>query len=268
MSVIYFMIFFSLSLFGQEKPNVQKITPTKSMEDFEHQFKGCLENSHCDEIMGLQLTEWKDFLKNIKEKNEFGSKKAEKIENFRVKKGIPVEFYTTDKSQIGFKPLLYDSPCKVHSVPGELKVQRGLSFVKSIDKEKAVIWRNETQIEVPLGDFFFPQIITVFFSDKQASFLTPIDEQPLFIRDSSLFFLKEDHENFYILKISPNGEWKIVDIEMSELLLMSERKKDSTCPNDLTKIQGKIFNSDICQSIWNEDEKKHVIIKMQRGCLI
>ena len=268
MHVTYLMIFFSLCLFGQEKAKFEPIPTPKTIEDFEHQFKGCLENSECDQIMGLQLSRWKNLMSNLKEDGSEGSKKSEQIELFRIKNGIPVEFYTNERSQQGFKPLLFNSPCKNHNLEKGHKVLRGISFIKSITQNKAVVWRDQTQIEVPVGEILIPQSVTVYFDNYKTIYKLPIDDQPILIKDKNLYILKEDHDVFYVLKISPEGEWKIVNMDISELSRWEEKKKDIECPgkNDST-IQG-VFKLEICKSIWDEDQKKNVTIKMERGCSI
>ena len=268
MRVTYLMIFFSLSLFGQEDTKLQKVSESRTLEDYEHEFKGCPENSQCDEVMGAQLRRWKNFLNEIIEKNVPQHKKYQQMEEFRAKNGLPVEFYTSERSQLGHKPLMFHSPCKNHNPQKGLKIQKGLSFVKSISKEKGVIGRDQTQIEIPIGEIFTPQVVTVFLEEKKHTYLIPIDDGPVFMKNESLFLLKEDHDVFYVLKIFPNGEWKVVDMDMSLISEWSEKRSYVDCPKSLPDRERNIFSSDICQNIWDVDQKKLITIHMQRGCPI
>jgi hypothetical protein len=163
MRVTFLLFFMSLSAFSQPGPEIQVIPNPKTIDDFEHQYKGCLENSECDQVMGLQLGRWKDLINKVKDEKMDASKKSQFMELFRAKYGIPVEFYTIQKSQQGFKPLLYNSHCKEHN-PKEpkAKVLRGTAFLKSLTKEKAVVWRDQAQIEVPLGELLSPQPVIVY----------------------------------------------------------------------------------------------------------
>jgi hypothetical protein len=266
MYVTYLMIFFSLSLFGQPGQVIKEALPPKTIEDFEHQFKGCLENSHCDEIMGKQLSTWKHFLSELRNQTVSSKEKHQRLDDFRSKNGIPVEFYTTEKSQLGFKPLLFHSACKNHNPEKGVKIQRGLSFIKSISQEKGVLWRDQTQIEVPVGEIFHPQMVTVFFDEKKINYLIPLDDQPLYVKDKSLYLLKEDQEVFYVLKISPEGEWRIIDTNLNQVTQWSEKRKVIECPKSLPQTNREIFQNDVCHEIWNEDQKKLIPVIMQRGC--
>ena len=268
MCVTYLMIFLSLSVYGQAGPAIKEVSAPKTMEDYEHQFKGCLENSQCDEIMGKQLSEWKNFLIEFRNETFPQKEKHQRLEEFRSKNGIPVEFYTSEKSQLGPRPLLFHSACKNHNPEKGVKVQRGLSFIKSISKEKGVLWRDQTQIEVPVGEIFHPQLVTIFLDEKKINYLVPLDDQPVYVKDKSLYLLREDHEVFYMLKISSHGEWRIVDTDMNQLTQWSEKRKNIDCPKTIPERKKDIFQTDVCQEIWDEDQKKLILVQMQRGCAI
>ncbi len=93
--------------------------------------------------MGHMLSRWKELGTKLKEITDT-NKVAQAIELFRAKYGIPVEFYTNQKSQQGFKPVLYSSPCKAHNPKDQKeKVLKGIAFVKGISNEKAHIWRDQ-----------------------------------------------------------------------------------------------------------------------------
>ncbi len=83
-------------------------------------------------------------------------------------------------------------------------------------KDKAIVWRDQAQIEVPVGELLTPQPVTVFTTTGAENYFIPIDDQPLFIKDKSLHILKEDEGFFYVLKIDPKGDWKIVDIDLTK----------------------------------------------------
>ncbi len=264
----YFLFFISLSLFGQENPKIELIQGPKSLESYDHQFKGCLENSECDQVMGLQLTRWNDLINKVKQDKIDYPKKSQYLELFRSKYGIPVEFYTYQKSQLGHKPLLFNSPCKNHNKEGQEKVLKGISFVKSVSKDRAVIWRDQTQIEVPMGELLLAQPVIVYSGDKPTTYQLPIGDQPLFIKNNELYVLKDEDDFFYVLKISSKGDWKIENLDMSRLSGWEEKRSDAICPKDTTESHPKVFEVEFCKNIWDEDLKKTVIVKMHLGCLI
>lgn len=266
MVVAYLMFSLIYMAFAQFTPKIQLIHGREGIEDFDHQFKGCPENSECDQVMAMQLTNWHQKIKDLKEQKADDSKKMETLEIFRQKYGIPIEFYTTQKSQQGFKPVLFNSPCKNHNPKEGEKILTGISFVKSISSKSAIIWRDQTQIEVPLGEFFFPQPVIVYYPNGPKLYQLPLKDQPLFIKDKELHIIKEDHDFFYSLKISHDAKWKVADFPKENLSLLESKRSNIECPKDQFSIRRDIFSREFCKSIWSEDLKKNITIKMHMGC--
>lgn len=265
----YLFIFLTLNLWATgEAPKIQVLPGPQYTTDFEHQFKGCPENSACDQVMGLQMENWQKLITKLKDENITPEKKGQFLELFRAKHGIPTEFYTYKKSEQGFKPIYFNSQCSIHNPKkNELKVLKGTAFVKSINNERAIIWRDQTQIEVPIGEIFIPQPVKVY-GPSSATYQLPIEDQPLFIKNNELYILKEDEDLFYILKISPNGDWQITSLDFTRLSEWEEKRQNTKCPDDPTYKIPNIFGVSFCKTIWNEDLKKTVIIRMHQGCSI
>lgn len=268
MKIANLIFFLSISAFANQKPKIELIPPPKTMEDYEHHFKGCLENSECDQVMGLQLTRWNDLVKKLRDDVEEPVKKFQLLELFRDKYGIPVEFYTLQKSQQGFKPLLFNSSCKSHNPNSGEKILRGTSFLKSLSKDKAMVWRDQTQIEVPVGEIIVPQPVFVYRDKKVTQYQLPINDQPLFIRNGELYILREENDLFYFLSVSSSGDWKIQNIDMTRLSEWSEHRSETPCPKDSHRADVKYFEHEFCKFIWDEDLKNKVIVKMHKGCTI
>lgn len=266
MRLSYLLIFFSLSVLGQTKSKIEVIPNPKSIEDFDHQYKGCLENSECDQVMGLQLSRWKVLIAKLKDENQDSARKVQFLEHFRSKYGLPVEFYTSQKSQQGFKPLLFNSPCKNHNPKDGVKVLRGVAFLKSLDQSKGMVWRDQTQIEVPVGELLQPQPVIAYLEGVPTLFQLPVGDQPLFIKDKKLFVLKEEDDFFYMLGISASGDWKIENVDLGRLSEWQEKISDVNCPKDAKPYAPKTFETEFCRSVWDEDLKKSVVVKMHLGC--
>jgi hypothetical protein len=190
------------------------------------------------------------------------------LDLFRAKYGIPIEFYTYQKSQKAFRPLLFNSPCKNHNPKEGDKVLKGTSFVKSLSREKAIIWRDQVQMEVPVGELIIPQEIIVYFENNTTTYQAPLGDQPLFTKNKEIYILKEAEELFYILKISSNGDWKIVDMDLSQLSVWENKRADVACPKETETAPSKVFGTEFCKQIWDEGEKKLIIVKMHQGCPI
>jgi hypothetical protein len=260
------LILFSASLSAQ--PEIKVIGEPKTLEDFEHQNKGCPANSECDTVMGHQIGKWSELTKKLQEDEKLTSeKRAIELEDYRARSGIPAEFYTYRRSQQGFKPLFFNSPCKEHnSKKDEERVLRGSAFIKSMNKDKAIIWRDQAQMEVPVGQILIPQPVTVFAPTGAMTYYLPIDEQPLFIKDKALYIVREEEGLFYVLKVDPTGDWKIVDLDLTKLSDWEDKREYVTCPVEKEKKTPKEFGVTFCKSVWDEDAKKTVVVKMHAGC--
>lgn len=266
MRVTYLLLFLTFSALAQNKPRIQVIPNPQSIEDFDHEFKGCPENSECDQVMGHMLTQWKTLITKLKDSSD-SSKNAQMLELYRSKYGIPVEFYTNQKSQTAFKPALYSSSCKDHNPKTGDKVFKGLSFIKSLSSETAIIWRDQSQTELPIKGTLVPQPVRVFYESGPVTYQLPIDDQPLFIKGRELYVLKEEDGFYFMMKISDKGEWKIVSVDMTQLSYWEDKRSEVTCPKDTEKAPAQ-FRVEFCKSIWDSDAKKTIPVKLRQGCVI
>lgn len=266
MRMTYFALFITLAAFAQPKPRIEVLPNPQTIEDFDHEFKGCPENSDCDQVMGHMLSRWKTLINKLKESTD-NAKNAQVLEIFRAKYGIPTEFYTNQKSQQSFKPALHSSSCKEHNPKSGDKILRGTAFIKSITNEKAMIWRDQSLIEIPLKDNLSPQPVRVYYESGALTYQLAINDQPLYIKNKELYILKEEDGFYFGLKIAPNGDWKIVDMDMTQLSAWEDKRNYVPCPKDDEKALG-IFNSEFCKTVWDLDSKKSVIVRMQQGCAI
>jgi hypothetical protein len=265
---LVYLLFFGVS-FAQAKLQgpVEVLPSPQSYEDFEHQNKGCPENSACDEVMGLQLTRWKKLLHSIKNSKDSEEKKAQLLDEFRNKYGIPVDFYTTIKSQQGFKPLYFNSPCSHHNFKDDSKkILKGTAFLKGLSSKSATIWRDQAQMEVPTEELLKAQHVRVYSNDGPEDYYLPLNDQPLYLAGKHLFVLREDDDVFYTLRISQEGEWKIVPTEFSKLSSREERRDNAKCPDE--KTSDEIFKIEFCKSVYDESLDKSFIMRMHQGCAI
>ncbi|MFL5783288.1 MAG: hypothetical protein ACJ76H_01680 [Bacteriovoracaceae bacterium] len=269
MRTYYFFILLLFPVISGAQPVIKVMEEPRSLEDFEHQNKGCPANSECDPVMGHQMKNWTDLVKALRDDDKKPQlKKIEELEAFRAKAGIPAEFYTYKKSQQGFRPLYFNSPCKDHNPKkDDDRVLRGIAFIKSLTKEKAKVWRDQAEMEVPVGPLLIPQPITIYSGTTIAHYTLPIDEQPLFIKDKALYIVKEEEGFYYVLKVEQTGEWKIVDLDLTRLSEWEDKREYVPCPSDKEKkITPKEFGVTFCKSVWDEDAKKTVVVKMHAGC--
>lgn len=268
MSPAYLLFFVSFFAFAQTKPRIELIPGPKTAEDYEHQYKGCLENSECDQVMGLQLSRWRELVDKVKDPAIENAKKFRFLELFRQKYGIPVEFYTNQKSQQGFRPMLFDSHCKNHNMKDQPKIVKGTAFLKGLSETTAVVWRDQTQIEVPVGELLRPQPLYVYTDKGLKLYPLPLGDQPLFIKGGKLHILRETDDFFYMLTVSDKGDWEIINFDMAQLSTWEDRRSEVTCPQEKPAVDDKLFSVTFCKSIWNDDLKKNVTVRLYQGCVI
>ncbi len=263
-----FLLFLCLPLFAQAPRRIQVLPNPQKLEDFDHPVKGCPENSECDEVMGSMLARWSDLIGKLSDEKFEKAKIPNMLEAFRQKYGLPVDFYTYQVSQLGFKPLLYNSPCKEHNPKEtEKRTLKGEAFLKSLSLEKAVVQRAETVMEVPTKDsLVVGQPVHVIGGLK---YILPLEDQPLFIKDKELIVLREVEGLYYALKVSTTGEWKVIPLDQTNLSQWEDKRETVTCPIEkVATPHPKEFNLEFCKNIWDEDQKKTVIVRMYQGCAI
>ncbi len=237
--------------------------------DNDHENSGCPENSECDQVMGLQYKRWQNLLRNLQLKKSTPQKITQFIQGHLENYGIPTEFYTTHKSAKSFKPISYNSPCRDHNPKGKPleRVLRGISFVKKTTKDSAVIWRDQAVLEVPLNEDFNLADLTIQTDSGEQNLKLPLDEEPLYLNKDGAVFIREDDGLFYALQIQFSGEWKIVNVDMTNLTNFDSRKRSIECgtKEKAPKLSGP-YTYAICKEIWDDSAKKLRPIILRRGC--
>lgn len=255
--LLLIFVFFS----GIHAQTTFKVLPeASSPQEFIHQNPGCQENSECDQVMGHQLNVWNKLLKEdlpAKEKNR-------KVATHLKERGIPTEFYTISKVKNFFKPMLFNSSCRNHNPKEGEKIYKGTAFIKSLTPEKAIIWRDQTQIEFKPDEQLLAQPIKAYFTDVPTTYMSSLDDQPLFIRNNKLYFLKEYDEEFFLLEISPDGAWDIAEVDLTRLTYYEDKKTNMDCPN--SNLDTKAFEVKFCKGIWDESQNKLIPVEMYQGC--
>jgi hypothetical protein len=270
MALTYFLLIFTLSALGQGQMRIEVLPNPTSLEDFDHQFKGCPENSQCDQVMGHMLLRWKNYLQDLKSSGD-RKKNALKLENYRKKYGLTFEFYTTEKSSQQIKgtlaPVIHSSSCREHNPKKGEKILRAMVFAKSLSSSELLVWRDHGEIKFPLAPHIRAQVVRVYEGASFHQYLLSLGDQPLFMKDGDLYVLKEDQDFYYMLKISRQGQWSVVDVDFSKLSEWESKRQDVECPKEAEGADP-IFTHSFCKKLWDEREKKLLVVKMQLGCAI
>ena len=267
MKLSYLLFFFTLAAYSQVPKRIQVIPNPQSIEDFDHQFKGCPENSECDQPMGLLMERWKAMVQGLQKESITDAQKVQTLEEFRSKYGLPTEFFSIQKSQQGFRPILNSSSCKEHNPKDpQQKIFKGLAFARSLGPNSAVIWRDQAQIEVPLGELLSPQKVKVYWETPQTFFLA-LGDQPLFIKNKELFVLKEEDGFYFMLVVASDGSWKIQNVDMASLSKWEDQRQNVDCPLEKDFLKPPYYY-EFCKTVWDIDLKKTVVVRMESGCAI
>jgi len=260
------LFFLFLSFYANSQPLVPP-QGSLSTQDFSHQIQGCPENSTCDATMGHHHKRWIDLLVEIKDKSFDEIKKARELESFRQNLGLPSNFYTNSKSQQGFKPILFDSPCKHHKNKEQKNsILKGEAFVQKLLTDKAILKKDQTMYEIPYGELFTPQEVTVYDGDEIRKYYLSLGDQPSYFDKGTMIIMKEAEDLFFQLSISDKLEWTITPLDLSSISKYDQLRETVACPQDKEK-KNEMFRVVYCKKVWDQGFKKFVIVKMQDGCV-
>lgn len=243
-------------------PQIKVLPEPSGGHEFIHPNLGCLENSECDPVMGHQLNQWN---KIIKDKERANREKRLALAKHLKERGIPTEFYTAEKANPFFKPLLFNSHCRNHNPKEGVKTLHATAFIKSLTPQKALIWRDQTQIEYVPNEMLVAQPIKVYFDEAPKIYLSSLDDQPLYIKDGKLYILKEYEDEFFLLEIDQQGQWQIVDLDITKLSFYEDKKIHMECPKAIGP-HPKEFEVRFCKGIWDESQSKLIPVEMYQGC--
>ena len=79
--------------------------------------------------------------------------------------------------------------------------------------------------------------------------------------------MKEEDGFYFGLKVSENGDWKMINLDMTQLSVWEDKRSDMECPKDPDKAPS-VFTNEFCKGVWDIDAKKTVPVRMQPGCFI
>lgn len=262
MRISYLLFFLVISTQLWSSPQVKVLPEASLPHEFIHENLGCQENSECDPVMGHQIHQWQKLIKDPQLK---GKEKRQALARHLKEKGLPTEFYTIQKVNRFFKPMLFNSHCRDHNPKEGEKTLRGTAFLKELSPSKAIIWRDQTDIEFKPDEQLVAQPIKAYFDELPQNYLVGLDDQPLYLKDKKLYILKEYDEEFFLLEVAPDGKWQIVDMDLANINTFEDRKTHIDCPPSSSPMP-KEFSVKFCKGIWDETSKKLIPVEMYQGC--
>ncbi len=216
-------------------------------------FDGCPENSFCKKETGLTRKKWMEQLRSFSK----GELSEQKLNAFvQSEYGLPVSGWAQEEASLLPNVLMWDSPCKQHRSPTN-KYYISEVFRKNLNA-------NELK-ESPT--IFFSRAIILEKGKTPYSVVVPRGDAPLFVKDGSLYFLREEEGIFYGLLIDRDGRFKITKNEFSSL-----PPKEVTCSQDLIAEFSReapspnFYQGHYCKDIWDKTTKSYKTMLLGWSC--
>jgi hypothetical protein len=255
-SILIVLLNFTQNLYAEEA------NPEKSYEDFAHEFKGCPENSTCDELNGKRLLQEVNFFKSIKDLPR--AERFKKLQLFYDENGISLSFLMKKQLTDVIKPILFQSHCKEHD-PKVLKehIYKSQLFVTNISYTNLFIKKENETIKYKLDTDLYLNPLIVKNGNKIQTIYSPQEASFLMMENDTALFLIEKEEVYFILAINEKGSF--IKEPPESLMPIVDEQIESKCSDELKSITFKYFNVSFCKTITKN--KNVTELKFFNGCL-
>jgi len=253
-----------------------KMEKIYSQAELLHPNPGCSENSQCDKIMGKHRSQWLDLIHQLKQtKTGPQQQLSSQLEHFRKKRGIPIGFYTQEKTISTFSPMLWDSPCRFHQAKGKKnKILLGESFIVDIKNNLAKVNLLGKNQMIPMGPQL--QLDPVFIIDKDQAkaqsiknYFVPRGEIPTSISGDHLNLMRDEEGLYYTLQVSSSGEFNITANEQNDTYPTSEIDCPKLSKNEFISIEKyqQYYQSVFCREIIDKETNTPKIMMLMWSCI-
>lgn len=205
---------------------------------------GCPENAYCQKETGLIRKKW---LEDLEEFNK-GKLSEEKFNNnLQKENGIPISGWAQEEASILPKVMMWDSPCKQH------RKETTKYYISEVFRKNLLL--NELK---SFSNLYFAKAFALGADKKVFNYTIPRGDAPLFIKNDSLYFLREEEGKYYGLLISKNGNLKVTHVESN-----AEMPKEGICFKEQIDAflreapAPNFYQGYYCKDIWDKDEKKY-----------
>ena len=216
-------------------------------------YEGCPENAFCKKETGINRKKWIEQLRNFSS----GKISEQRINAFvQSEYGLPVSGWGQEEASLRPNILMWDSPCKQHRSPTN-KFYIAEIFRKNFNQ-------NELK-ELP--NVFFSRAIITDSSKGSFDMVVPRGDAPLFIKDGSLYYLREEEGIFYGLLIDREGHFRVTKNDTS-----TEPLKEIACNKELiTQFNREspgpsFYQGTFCKEIWDKSSKSYKTILLGWSC--
>jgi hypothetical protein len=216
-------------------------------------FEGCPENSFCKKETGAYRKKWLQMVKAFSK----GEISEQKINTFiQSEFGIPIAGWGTEEASLLPNILMWDSPCKQH------KNAAAKYYISEVFKKN--VSANEIKESPTL---VFARAIMQENGKEPYPMVVIRGDAPLFIKDGSLFFLREEEGIFYGLLIDKEGKIKVIKNEPSPF-----PPKEVICPKEMIAQFQRLapspnfYQGQFCKEIWNKNTKTYQTMLLGWSC--
>ena len=229
------------------------VSISQALEYSKVEFEGCPENAYCKKETGIYRNKWLDQLKAFSK-----NKITESAFNSFVQQeyGLPISGWAREEASLLPHILMWDSPCKQHQQIAN-KYYITEFFRKNLDS-------NQLK-EIP--NIVFPKIIIADSSKAPYSVTVPRGDAPLFIKDGSLYYLREDEGIYYGLLINREGGLKLTKNETRPT-----PPRETICPKELNALflrespGPNFYQGSYCKEIWDKNTKSYITMLLGWSC--
>ena len=170
--------------------------------------------------------------------------------------GVPVSGWAQEEASLLPNILMWDSPCRQH------KSSANKFYITEVFRKNL----NPNELK-ELPTLFFSRALVIENSKNFHTMIVPRGDAPAFIKDDSLYYLREEEGIFYGLLIDKSGRLKVVKNEIPTNL-----PKEVDCPKDkiveFTRVapSPNFYQGTYCKSVWDKTNKNYKTILLGWSC--
>jgi hypothetical protein len=214
---------------------------------------GCPENAFCHKETGVVRKKWLDDL----DKFTSGKLSEDKF-NVQIQKenGLPIPGWAQEEASIQPKIVMWDSPCKQH------RKEATKYYISEVFR------KNLSPADLKsASNLYFAKTFAMGDDKKIFSVNIPRGDAPLFIKNNSFYFLREEEGKYYGLLISKTGSLKVTKVETT-----TENPKEGICFKEQIDAflreapAPNFYQGYYCKDIWDKDEKKYKTMLFGWSC--
>lgn len=217
------------------------------------EYEGCPENAYCKKETGATRKSWIEQLKNF----SAGKISEQKLNDFiQSEYGLPVSGWAREEASLYPNILMWDSPCKQH------RSSSNKYYIAEVFRKN--LTPNDLK-ELP--NIFFSRAILTDSNNRPYSIVVPRGDAPLFIKDGSLYYLREEEGIFYGLLIDKDGRLKITKNDTS-----TNPPKEKACNKEQEALfyrespGANFYQGTFCKEIWDKSTKSYKTMLLGWSC--